>query len=77
MSSGVEFDDDNFGQTRSQFQGGQNYYKGIQNNYSGEERGMIGWLIRKNIVKSSKGAEAILIVFSILNLIIMFLFFYF
>lgn len=75
-SSGVEFEEDAFAKNYPTFQTrsnpnalsySNNPYGNTSNNTSS---GMAGWLIRHHIVKSSQGAQLLLIGIIIINLII-------
>lgn len=74
MSSGVEFDEDKisygvkprYTNMASPASGGYSPMTG------GDQPGMVGWLIRKNIAKTPGAAQGILIVLVITNIIITF-----
>lgn len=76
MSSGVEFEEDNFGRKPIYPSQGMNSFSGNSSyQYSpdspnNQERGMIGWLIKHGIVKSANGANVILFGLVLFNIII-------
>ena len=66
MPTGVEFEEDSFG--RAQRPGSP----GSSGRNSMGGRGMSGWLVRKGIVKSSGGAQGVLVVIIIICLVVTF-----
>ncbi|MFA6554727.1 MAG: hypothetical protein WCS89_04470 [Candidatus Paceibacterota bacterium] len=76
MSTGVEFEEDSFGinPVRQQSSGGGSGFQSPSSMYpgysGGEEKGMAGWLMRHNIVKSPQGAQVVLVGIVIINIII-------
>jgi hypothetical protein len=69
MSSGVEFEEDNFSKNYARVGSTQSYSN--QNTYSNqEERGIIGWLIKHNLAKSKQSAQYYLLGIIAVNLLI-------
>jgi len=77
MSSGVEFDEDSFGQNRPQQSGlpaGSMVPRQFTNATAQPEfTGIVGWLIRHRLAKSPQGAQKILIGIVAINIIITFI----
>lgn len=73
MSSGVEFEEDKFEYT-PQANSGQilSNNQGIPDFNNTNHKGMIGWLIKKGIVKSENSAKAVLLVIVVINILITF-----
>ena len=65
MSEDVQFDEDNYKYGRPQSRGG---FPGQSS--SPDQSGMVGWLIKKGIAKSTTSAEVILVVVFIIDLVI-------
>ena len=76
MSSGVEFEEDNFGRKPTYPSQGANSFSGSYgyqysaDSSSVQQKGMVGWLIRHGIVKSATGANVILFGVVLLNILI-------
>jgi len=69
MSSGIEFEEDNFSKNYAQTSSSQAYTN--QNIYSNsEERGMVGWMIKHNLAKSRQAAQYYLLGVIAINLLI-------
>ena len=76
MSSEVQFDEDSFSYGRpkpgGQF-GGSALTQIGQANYGTAEKGMVAWLMRYGIAKSSNFARGILVAVVIVNIVITFI----
>lgn len=69
MTTGVEFEED-----KSSYGGRPRVAPSSgMSGPTGEERGMIGWLIRHGMAKSSSAAQIVLIGILILNIVLIFL----
>jgi len=67
MATGIEFEEDNF--SRNYGQNISTQTSTNRNTYANpEESGMIGWLIKHNLVKSKQGAQYYLLGIIAINL---------
>jgi hypothetical protein len=70
MSSGIEFEEDNFSKHYAQpTNSAQNY---SYNNYNTppEEKGLSGWMMKHGLAKSPQGAQVIMLIIIVINMII-------
>lgn len=71
MSNGVEFEEDKYG-LGGQMNAQQRFVPGQSGGTSASSSKMARWLINKGIVKSDSGAQIMLIVIVIINIIVTF-----
>jgi hypothetical protein len=76
MASGVEFEEDSFGLSNrrsAQPAGAANSGAYARFQDASNVKGMAGWLMRKGITKSPAAAQAVLVGFIVINVIITFI----
>ncbi len=71
MSSGIEFEEDNFSKNYAKPANSQQNYS--YNNYGSQqqgERGLTGWLMKHGLAKSPQGAQMVMLIIVVINMII-------